>query len=57
MHRTNTVDYSVVFDGEIWLELDDGKTIHLKRGDWLYKMGRGTPGGIKAHSLSPCSFS
>ena len=26
MHKTNTVDYSVVYDGEIWLELDDGET-------------------------------
>src|SRR5207237_1535322 len=33
MHKTNTIDYAVVYDGEIWLELDEGKTIHLKRGD------------------------
>ena len=33
MHKTNTVDCAVVSDGEIWLELDDAKTIHLKRGD------------------------
>ena len=32
MHKTNTVDYAVVYDGEIWLELDDAKTVHLKRG-------------------------
>ena len=23
MHKTNTADYAVVYDGEIWLELDD----------------------------------
>jgi hypothetical protein len=23
----------VAFEGEIWLELDDGKTVHLERGD------------------------
>jgi mannose-6-phosphate isomerase-like protein (cupin superfamily) len=39
MHKTNTVDYAVVFDGEIWLELDDGKTIHLKRGDVVVQNG------------------
>jgi mannose-6-phosphate isomerase-like protein (cupin superfamily) len=39
MHKTNTVDYAVVFDGEIWLELDDGKTIHLKRGDLVVQNG------------------
>jgi quercetin dioxygenase-like cupin family protein len=33
MHKTNTVDYSVVYDGEMWLALDDGETVHLKRGD------------------------
>ena len=32
MHKTNTVDYAVVYDGEIWLELDDAKTVHLKKG-------------------------
>ena len=39
MHKTNTVDYAVVYDGEIWLELDSGKTIHLKRGDVVVQKG------------------
>jgi mannose-6-phosphate isomerase-like protein (cupin superfamily) len=39
MHATATVDYSIVFDGEIWLELDDGKTVHLKRGDVVVQNG------------------
>jgi mannose-6-phosphate isomerase-like protein (cupin superfamily) len=39
MHKTNTVDYAVVFEGEIWLELDDAKTIHLKRGDVVVQNG------------------
>ena len=39
MHKTNTVDYAVVFEGEIWLELDDGKTIHLKKGDVVVQNG------------------
>jgi mannose-6-phosphate isomerase-like protein (cupin superfamily) len=39
MHKTNTVDYSVVYDGEICLELDDAKTIHLKRGDVVVQNG------------------
>jgi hypothetical protein len=39
MHKTNTVDYAVVFDGEIWLELDDGKTVHLKKGDVVVQNG------------------
>jgi mannose-6-phosphate isomerase-like protein (cupin superfamily) len=39
MHKTNTVDYAVVCEGEIWLELDDVKTIHLKRGDVVVQNG------------------
>jgi hypothetical protein len=39
MHKTNTVDYAVVYDGEIWLELDDAKTIHLERGDVVVQNG------------------
>jgi mannose-6-phosphate isomerase-like protein (cupin superfamily) len=39
MRKTNTVDYSVVYDGEMWLELDNGKTLHLKRGDVVVQNG------------------
>jgi hypothetical protein len=39
MHKTNTVDYAVVYDGEIWLELDGGKTIPLQRGDVVVQNG------------------
>lgn len=33
MHKTNTVDYAVVYDGEMWLELDDDEILHLNGGD------------------------
>jgi hypothetical protein len=39
MHKTNTVDYSVVYDGEIWLELDNGEILHLTRGDVVVQNG------------------
>jgi hypothetical protein len=39
IHKTNTLDYAVVYEGEIWLELDDAKTIHLKRGDVVVQNG------------------
>jgi mannose-6-phosphate isomerase-like protein (cupin superfamily) len=39
MHKTNTVDYSVVYDGEIWLELDDAKEVHLTGGDVVVQNG------------------
>jgi hypothetical protein len=39
MHKTNTVDYALVYDGEIWLELDDARTVHLRRGDTVVQNG------------------
>jgi mannose-6-phosphate isomerase-like protein (cupin superfamily) len=39
MHQTNTVDYSVVYDGEIGMELDDGEVVHLQRGDVVVQNG------------------
>ena len=39
MHTTPTVDYGVVLDGEIWLELDDGTTTLLKRHDIVIQNG------------------
>ena len=39
MHKTNTVDYAVVFEGEIWLELDDGKAVHLQKGNVVVQNG------------------
>jgi mannose-6-phosphate isomerase-like protein (cupin superfamily) len=39
MHTTPTVDYVVVLDGEIWLELDDSETVHLKPHDTVVQQG------------------
>ena len=39
MHRTDSIDYDLVMEGEIWLELDDGKQIHLKQGDVVVQGG------------------
>ena len=33
MHTTKSIDYAVLLEGEIWLELDDGVTTHLQPGD------------------------
>jgi hypothetical protein len=33
MHVTQSVDYAILLDGELWLELDDGATVHLSAGD------------------------
>ncbi|MDD7972850.1 cupin domain-containing protein [Roseinatronobacter alkalisoli] len=39
MHTTDTVDYDIVLDGEIWLELDDGAQTRLTRGDVVVQCG------------------
>jgi hypothetical protein len=39
MHTTETVDYDIVLDGEIWLELDDGAEVRLRQGDVAIQAG------------------
>jgi mannose-6-phosphate isomerase-like protein (cupin superfamily) len=39
MHTTDTVDIDVVISGEVDLELDDGKEVHLKAGDCVIQNG------------------
>lgn len=38
-HTTESIDYDVVLDGEIWLELDDGAEKRLNRGDVVIQGG------------------
>jgi hypothetical protein len=39
MHRTASVDYGVVLDGEIWLEVDGGAQTRLGAGDTVVQLG------------------
>lgn len=39
MHTTDSIDYGIVLDGELWLELDGGTARHLKRGDVVIQNG------------------
>jgi len=39
MHVTDSVDYDVVLDGEIVLELDDGQTVQLRKHDVVIQNG------------------
>jgi hypothetical protein len=39
MHTTPTVDFEVVVEGEVWLELDDGVEVHLRAGDTVVQNG------------------
>ncbi|MEH3148618.1 MAG: cupin domain-containing protein [Methylobacterium frigidaeris] len=38
VHTTPTVDYGIVLDGEIWLELDE-ETVHLRTHDTVVQNG------------------
>ena len=39
MHTTDTVDYAIVLDGELWLELDRGETRQVRAGDIVVQNG------------------
>jgi len=38
MHRTDTVDYAIVLEGEIWSVMDEGETL-MRTGDVLIQRG------------------
>jgi hypothetical protein len=38
MHRTDTVDYAILLEGEIWAVMDEGETL-MKAGDVLVQRG------------------
>ncbi len=38
MHRTETVDYAIVLEGEVWAVMDDGETL-MRAGDVLIQRG------------------
>ncbi len=38
MHRTETLDYGIVTEGDVWLVLDE-EEVHLKRGDVVVQRG------------------
>lgn len=52
MHTTDTIDYEVVLSGEVWLELDDGREVHLTPGDTVVQ--NGTRHAWRNKSTEPC---
>ena len=38
-HRTDSIDYGIVLDGELWLELGDGTKTHLRKHDTVVQNG------------------
>ena len=51
MHKTNTVDYALVLDGEIWALMDEGDKL-LRAGDCLIQ--RGTNHAWSNYTDTPC---
>lgn len=39
MHRTQSLDYGLVVEGEVEMELDDGVKVTLRRGDVAVQRG------------------
>ena len=56
MHITDTVDYDIVLDGEIWLELDDGAVTHLRRATSRSNAAPATPGATRATEPATMAF-
>jgi quercetin dioxygenase-like cupin family protein len=52
MHTTNTIDFEYVISGEVFLELDDGETIHLQPGDTVVQ--NGTRHAWRNKGTEPC---
>jgi quercetin dioxygenase-like cupin family protein len=39
MHATDTLDYGICLEGELWLEMDDGKEVRLTPGTCVVQQG------------------
>lgn len=52
MHTTDTIDFEYVLSGEVWLELDDGKEVHLRAGDTVVQ--NGTRHAWRNRHTEPC---
>ena len=52
MHKTETLDYVIVIEGEVDMLLDDGAEVHMKAGDLMIQ--RATLHGWANRSDRPC---
>ena len=52
LHRTDTIDYAIVMSGECDMDLEDGRSVHLKAGDVLVQ--RGTIHNWQNNGTEPC---
>jgi hypothetical protein len=56
MHTTPTVDYGIVLEGEIWLELDEGREIWLKKHDVVIQNGTRHAWRNKSNTITKMAF-
>ncbi|KQN02377.1 hypothetical protein ASE82_08440 [Sphingomonas sp. Leaf230] len=54
MHTTATLDYGMIVSGELWFDLDDGKSVHLHPGDVVVQQG--TRHGWSNHGTVPATI-
>jgi mannose-6-phosphate isomerase-like protein (cupin superfamily) len=52
MHTTDTIDFEYIISGEVWLELDDGVTVHLRAGNTVVQ--NGTRHAWRNRGTEPC---
>jgi hypothetical protein len=55
MHRTETVDYAIVLEGEIWAVMDEGETL-LHAGDVLIQRGTNHAWANRSASTARIAF-
>lgn len=51
MHQTKTIDYLIVVEGDMWMELDNGKEVHLPVGTCIVQ--NGARHGWRNHGKTP----
>jgi len=54
MHKTETVDYVIMLEGEVDMILDDGAEVHMNQGDYMIQ--RATWHGWVNRSKKPCKM-
>ena len=54
LHTTASIDFIYILSGEVWLELDDAKQVHLRAGDTVVQ--NGVRHAWRNYSDRPCSL-
>jgi hypothetical protein len=55
MHRTQTLDYAIVLEGEIWAVMDEGETL-MRAGDVLIQRGTNHAWANRSKSTARIAF-